>query len=257
MNVAARVVVEQRAVLLSKPVALALHLLRWPFGLLARVERADVGDDRRVRDGRVVVPAAVVVVEPVAGGHVEPRVLRPLELLEPRATGVRLAELRVDLRRRAPFGERAVDLRLDRELREAEQLTARLEQDHVDAGDHLRDVLLRDVRQRALAEVGERDVGAVAEQQELEVVLPHQVAAAERARVRGEDVDDRRVPVRLLHQRVRLVLGELRHGEVRDLRRSAPPSSASSRRTAPPSARSSSPHGAGSSRRARRSSPDR
>ena len=72
---------------------------------------------------RVVVPAAVVVVEAVAGGHVEPRVLVRSSSSSQRAAGVLLAELRVDLRRRAPLDERAVDAAVDRELRQAEQLT--------------------------------------------------------------------------------------------------------------------------------------
>ena len=62
-------------------------------------------------------------------------------------------------------------------------------------GDHLRDVLLGDVRQVRLAELGEGQVGAVAEEQELEVVLPHQVAAAERAPVGVEQVEVARRPV--------------------------------------------------------------
>ena len=54
------------------------------------------------------------------------------------------------------------------------------------------------------------DVRAVAEQQELEVVLPHQVAAAQRAVVRVEDLVERGVPVVLEHELVGLVLGQVR-----------------------------------------------
>ena len=61
----------------------------------------------------------------------------------------------------------------------------------------------------------ERHVGAVAEQQELEVVLPHQVAAAERAAVGVEHLVERGVPVVLEHHLVGLVLGQLGHGEAR------------------------------------------
>ena len=119
-------------------------------------------------------------------------------------------ELGVDLRRRASLDERAVDAGVDRELRQPAQLGARLEEQHVDARDHLRDVLVGDVGQRALAEVGERDVRAVAEQQQLEVVLPHQVAAAQRAVVGVEDLVERGVPLVLEHDLVRLVLGQVR-----------------------------------------------
>ena len=80
-----RLLVEQRAVLVRQPLALALDLLGRAVDLLARAQRADVADQRRVRNARVVEPAAVVVVEPVAGRHVEPRVLDLLELVEPAA----------------------------------------------------------------------------------------------------------------------------------------------------------------------------
>ena len=104
-------------------------------------------------------------------------------------------QLRVDLGRRPPFGEDPVDARVDRELRQLAQLGARLEEEHVDPGDHLRDVLVGDVRQLALAELRERHVRAVAEEQELEVVLPHEVEAAERPVVRGEHLVERRVAI--------------------------------------------------------------
>ncbi len=82
-----------------------------------------------------------------------------------------------------PADERAVDPGVERQLREPAQLGVGAEQQHVDAGDHLRDVLVGDVGQLALAEVRERRVGAVAEQQELEVVLPHQIAEPQHAAV--------------------------------------------------------------------------
>ena len=73
-----------------------------------------------------------------------------------RAAGVALGELGVDLGGRAALDERAVDAGVDRQPREPPQLRVGPEQQHVDARDHLRDVLVGDVRQRALAEVGER-----------------------------------------------------------------------------------------------------
>ena len=54
---------------------------------------------------------------------------------------------------RAPLDESAVDAGVDRELRQPPELRARLEEQHVDAGDHLRDVLVGDVRELALAEL--------------------------------------------------------------------------------------------------------
>ena len=107
----------------------------------------DVADQRRVRDARIVEPAAVVVVEPVAGRHVEPRVLDLLELREPAPSGLARGQLRVDLVRRAALDERAVDAGVDRELGQPPQLRVGLEQQHVDARDHLRDVLVGDVGQ--------------------------------------------------------------------------------------------------------------
>ena len=191
----ARLVVEQPPVLLGEPVSLARELLGRTLDLLAVPEGPHVADDRRVRDARIVVPAAVEVVETVPGRHVEPGVLDALELLEPRAPRVAPGQLGVDLGRSAPLDEGAVDARVDRQLRHPAQLRARLEEQHVDARDHLRDVLVGDVRELALAELGERHVCAVAEEQELEVVLPHQVAAAKRPVVRGEHLVERRVPV--------------------------------------------------------------
>ena len=148
----ARLLVEQRAVLLCEPVALARELLGRALDLLPVPERPHVADDRRVGDARVVVPAAVEVVEAVAGRHVEPGILDALERLEPRPPRLALGQLGVDLGRCPPFGEDPVHARVDRELRQLAQLGARLEEKHVDAGDHLRDVLVGDVRQLALAE---------------------------------------------------------------------------------------------------------
>ena len=181
-----RLVVEQRAVLLGEPVALAAmcsvgRSMSSPAFSAATWPISDAYGMRRV-----VEPAAVGVVEAVARRHVEPGVLDLLELGEPRAARVALGELGVDLRRRAALDERAVDAGVDREPRQAAQLGVGPEEQHVDAGDHLRDVLVGDVRQVRLAELGERHVRAVAEQQELEVVLPHQVGEPQRVPVRVE-----------------------------------------------------------------------
>ena len=121
----ARLLVEQRAVLLGEPVTLALRAPRSAARSPRRPIRAHVADERRVRDARVVEPAAVVVVEPVAGRHVEPRVLHLLELLEPRLARVALRQLGVDLLvasgpRRTPSPRRC-----RREAREALELGVR------------------------------------------------------------------------------------------------------------------------------------
>ena len=174
-------------------------------------------DQRRVRNARIVEPAAVVVVKAVAGGHVEPRVLDLLELLEPAPAGFGFGELGVDLVWRAALHERRVDPGLDRQARQPAQLGVGPEQEHVDAGDHLRDVLVGDVRQVALAELDERAVRAVAEQQELEVVLPHQVVQPQRAAVGVEHLVERGVAVVAERDLVGLVLGEVRDLELTEL----------------------------------------
>jgi hypothetical protein len=99
---------------------------------------------------------------------------------------------------------------VDRQPRELAQLGVGPEEHDVDPRDHLRDVLVGDVRQRLLAEVREGQVGAVAEQQELEVVLPHALGHAQHARVGVEHLVEARVLVAEDH-RVGLVLGQRRH----------------------------------------------
>ncbi len=131
---------------------------------------------------------------------------------------VALRQLGVDLRGRALLDESAVDAGVDRQLGQLPELRARLEEEDVDPGDHLRDVLVGDVGELALAELRERHVRAVAEEQELEMVLPHEVAAAKRPVVGVEDLVERRVPVVLEGHLVALVLREIGDAEVRDLR---------------------------------------
>ena len=88
---------------------------------------------------------------------------------------------------------------------------------HVQPRDHLGDVLVGDVRQVRLAELGEGDVRAVAEQQELEVVLPHEVGEPQDPAV---GVEDGAVARLLVSERdlVGLELVELRHLERLELR---------------------------------------
>ena len=86
--------------------------------VLPGAERADVPISG-VRDRGVVEPAAVVVVEAVARGHVEPRVLDLLQLREPCPTGVALAQVRVDL-----LGRPALDERVDHASRASRRSSA-------------------------------------------------------------------------------------------------------------------------------------
>ncbi len=183
----------------------------------------DVPDERRVRDARVVVPAPVEVVEAVAGGHVEPRVLDLLERLEP-------APARPRSPRARPRSRHAGAPRRTRRRRRCRWRAS-------PACGAPRSGLKRRTSipaticatcwsgmsgSCALAQLREGHVRAVAEQQELEVVLPHEVAAAERPLVRVEHLVERRVAVVLERHLVRLVLGEVGDAEVRDLRDQRP-----------------------------------
>ena len=85
------------------------------------------------------------------------------------------------------------------------------------ASDHLRDVLVGNVGEAALAQLGERRVGAVAEQQELEVLLPHHLAEPQGALVGVEYVEERRVAIVVEHHLVGLVLRQRRHPQLGDL----------------------------------------
>ena len=149
--------------------------------------------------------------QPVAGGHVEPGVLDLVQLGQPAPAGLALRQLGVNLLVAATLHERAIDLGLDRQPGHAPQLGIGLEQEHVNSGDHLGDVLVRDVGQAVLAELGERGVGAVPEQQELEVVLPHQVKEPQTTTVGVENLVERRVGVVAKGDLVGLVPGQLRH----------------------------------------------
>ncbi len=117
---------------------------------------------------------------------------------------------------RAALDERSVDAGLEREPGEAAQLGVGLEEEHVEPGDHLRDVLVRDVRQVRSAQLCERHVGPVAEQQELEVVLPHQVVQPQHVAIRVEHRAVARLRV-AEGDLVRLVLAELRNRQCVEL----------------------------------------
>ena len=84
---------------------------------------------------------------------------------------------------RIDAGAAALDATL---AREAAHLLVRTEDLRVDASHHARDRLVADLRKGLLAEGEEGHVGAVAEQQELEVVVPHPEVAFERPLVRIE-----------------------------------------------------------------------
>jgi hypothetical protein len=122
------------------------------------------------------------MVEAVASGHVEPRVAGLLERGQPALAALAPAGQRGQHRsRRAALGEQVVDPGLDRQPGQPPQLVVGAIHDHVDAGHHAGHRLVADLREGLLAELEEHHVGAVAEHQELGVVVPHpgeQVKAA-------------------------------------------------------------------------------
>src|SRR4029077_18911924 len=83
----------------------------------------------------------------------------------------------------------------------------------LDARDHPRDRVVRDLRERSPAEVVEDEIGAVAEVEEFEVVLEDPVEPLEEAAVGGEQEVARAHATRFRHDCFVLILGKLRYGE--------------------------------------------
>ena len=75
--------VQQRAVLPGDPLALGQHRVLWTSDLLTFLQSPGIGADHRDREGWVIDPRAVMVVEPVAEGEVKPGILRPLIISQP------------------------------------------------------------------------------------------------------------------------------------------------------------------------------
>ena len=80
----------------------------------------------------------------------------------------------------ASVGEGTVHALVERRARERLQLVVGPEHGRVVAGDHLRHRLHAHVGERALAELEERQVGAVGEQEQLEVELVELVVELQR-----------------------------------------------------------------------------
>ena len=150
---------------------------------------------------------------------VEPRVLRLLEVGEPSfpsfSPGEGGAELVLAFRRLHEVGHPE----LERERGEPLQLRVRTPEDGVDPRDHLRDRLVGDVGEGLPAKLVEDEVGAVAEVEELEVVLPDAIEPFQEPVVGDEELVARAPPASLGHDRLLLDLGQLRHLESLELRR--------------------------------------
>ena len=166
----------------------ARHRVERPVDVLAGLQALDVVRGCRERDGGIVDPGAVVVVEAVAVRVVEPRRLGRLPVGRATAAPASLAasgDCAARPRPRPPRRRRRSPSSIGA-LGEALELLVGPEEDDVDAGDHLRDRLVGDVGEALLAELVEDEVGGVAEVEELEVVLPDPVDALEQAVVRDE-----------------------------------------------------------------------
>ena len=129
----------------------------------------------------------MVVVEAVPAGEVEPRVLRRVEVGQPAGSGVACREggserLLVGCSRYC-FGH----AELDRESGESPELVVRPPEQDVDPRDHLGDRLVGDLGPGTAAELVEIEVRPIAENEELDVVLPDQVEGLEQAVVRDKE----------------------------------------------------------------------
>jgi hypothetical protein len=173
---------QQGAVLGDDALPLLLERLGRPGQRLPLPDLAHVPGQRGERYRQVVTPAAVVVVETVPCGHVEPRVPGRVQRGEPAGTRLAPPGQRVEHGGRVgAVGEQVVQAALDGQRGQPLELVVGPVHDELDAGHHARDHLVGDLRERLLAELEEHHVGAVPEEQELGVVVPHlgeQVEAA-------------------------------------------------------------------------------
>ena len=108
-----------------------------------------------------------------------------------------------------PSCELRIDAELHRAAREAPHLLVRPEDLRLHARHHARDGLVADLGEGLLAEAEEREVGAVPEQQELEVVVPHPEVAFERLLVGVEQIVVRGDAAAGVHVLERLELRQL------------------------------------------------
>ncbi len=99
-----------------------------------------------------------------------------------------LAASAMSSRPMTPSPKLRVHAQLHRAARQAPQLIVGPEDLRLDARHHARDGLIGDLREGLLAEGEEGEIGAVAEQQELEVVMPHPEVPLEGLLVRLEEI---------------------------------------------------------------------
>ena len=212
---------EQRAVLLGDALTLGQCSFARARDVLAGVESRDVGADRLDREPGVVDPRAVVVVEDAGpAGEVEPRVLGLLEVGEPPFAGVAAGEGSRRARPRSSALATCSETPSSTASRASRRSSSSGRRTRTSiAGHHLRDGLVRDVRESLSASLVEGEVRPVAEAQELEVVLEDAVDPLEEAVVRVQERVARSEPAAIGDDRLVLDLGHLRDLEPGELRR--------------------------------------
>src|SRR3954465_2624175 len=142
--------------------------------------------------------------------EVEPGVLRGFEVGEPARSPITSREVCAQLVLVGRGADGCADSQLERETSEAPKLVVGAQDEDIDARDHLRDGVLRDLGEGSPAEVVEDEIGGVAEIEELEVVLQDPVEPVEEAVV-GDEQDVARAHAACFRDdRLVLVLGQLR-----------------------------------------------
>ena len=114
------------------------------------------------------------MVETVSGGDVEPGLTRLFQFFQPTLTGRAGLFHGLEYFVRVPVrGEFIIDVEFHRQFRQILQLIVGTEHGDVDARNHARHHLVGYLRKRLLAELEKYHIGAVAQHQEFEVVVPH------------------------------------------------------------------------------------
>ncbi len=176
------VIGDQPAALIAQPPDLALQRL-------ACAHAAHVPRKSGEGHAEVVIPTAVIVIEPIADIDVEPGFARNIQFLEPTATRfARRTQRLQDVLHGRSFPELRIDFELDRTTREPPQLIVGPKYFRIDSRDHPRDGLVGDFWKRLFAEIEKCQVRAIPQQQKLEVVVPHPEVAFERLLVGYQEV---------------------------------------------------------------------
>src|SRR5262245_10837793 len=215
---AATVLVDQRAILFRNPLTLCERGVARTRNVLAGLEAGDVGADRLDREPGVVDPGAVVVMKHAGSAReVEPRVLRLLELREPPLAGTVGGKEGHQLVFAARPPDPTAHAELDREPGEPSKLVVRAQDERVDARHHRRDRLILDLGEGLATALVEDEVSAVAEAEELEVILQDTVDPFEQRVVGTQELVARPQAAAAGDERLVFVLPELGYVECNQL----------------------------------------